>query len=114
LGININSGGGGSPVTGTVIAQNVIRDEDVDVAINTPAYVEIHFNDLLGGNIGVANVCAYDKAANCSGVIDASLNYWDARAASREDAPPPTEPLGLQRPGFKTPTLPTTIHRRGP
>jgi len=80
VGININSGGGGSLVTGTVIVENVIRDEDVDVAINTPAYVDIHFNDLLGGKIGVANVCAYDKAANCSGVIDASLNYWGCPA----------------------------------
>src|SRR5579862_9431093 len=42
VGININSGGGGSPVTGTVITFNIISDEDVDVAINTPATVEVH------------------------------------------------------------------------
>jgi hypothetical protein len=76
VGININSGGGGSPVRGTVIARNVISDEDVDVAINTPANVDVHLNDLLGEKIGVANVCAFDKAANCSGTIDATQNWW--------------------------------------
>lgn len=82
VGININSGGGGSPVKGTVIAYNTIEDEDVDVAINTPAKVEIHFNNLMGGkggqgsDTGVANVCAYDSATYCNGVIDASQNYW--------------------------------------
>jgi len=75
VGININSGGGGSPVTGTVITFNIINDEDVDIAINTPAKVEIHLNSLLGGNIGVANICAFDSAV-CGGVIDATWNYW--------------------------------------
>jgi Right handed beta helix region len=76
VGININSGGGGSPVTGTVITFNIINDEDVDIAINTPATVDIHTNNLLGGNIGVANVCAFDGAKICGGVIDAKRNYW--------------------------------------
>jgi hypothetical protein len=76
VGININSGGGGSPVMGTVISQNVIRDEDVDIAINTPAPVDVHLNDLLGGKIGVADVCAFDKATACTGTIDATQNYW--------------------------------------
>ena len=76
VGININSGGGGSPVTGTVITFNIISDEDVDIAINTPAKVEIHTNNLLGGKIGVANVCAFDGATTCGGVIDAKRNYW--------------------------------------
>src|SRR5215472_4452063 len=40
VGININSGDGGSPVLGTIISQNVIRDEDVDIAVNTPAEVD--------------------------------------------------------------------------
>lgn len=75
VGININSGGGGSPVTGTVITFNVIVDEDVDVAINTPAEVEVHSNNLLGGNIGVANICAFDGGV-CGGTIDAARNYW--------------------------------------
>ena len=82
VGININSGGGGSPVTGTVIAYNTIEDEDFDIAINTPARVEIHFNNLLGhkagpgGNTGVGNICAYDSATICTGAIDADQNYW--------------------------------------
>ncbi len=75
VGININSGGGGSPVRGTMITQNVITDEDVDVAVNTPATVNVHLNDLLGGNVGVENVCAFDKAS-CTGGSNATENYW--------------------------------------
>src|SRR6202035_1926941 len=60
VGININSGDGGSPVVGTVITGNLIRDEDVDIAVNTPAQVDTHLNDLLGGKVGVADVCAFD------------------------------------------------------
>ncbi len=75
VGININSGGGGTPVLGTVISQNVILDEDIDIAINTPGTVNIHLNDLLGGKTGIANICALDKAS-CTGQIDATQNYW--------------------------------------
>jgi hypothetical protein len=78
VGININSGGGGSPVKGTVITFNIIADEDIDIAINTPATVEVHMNSLLGGNIGVGNICAFDNAV-CGGVIDAARNYWGCR-----------------------------------
>ncbi len=78
-GININSGGGGSPVRGTIISGNVVRDEDVDVAVNTPAELDLHLNDLLGHNIGVANVCALDSAA-CTGTIDATENFWGCPA----------------------------------
>lgn len=80
VGININSGGGGSPVHGTIISQNVIRDEDVDIAVNTPAEVDIHLNNLLGGKIGIADVCAFDKATICTGSIDATENYWGCHA----------------------------------
>jgi len=80
VGININSGDGGSPVRGTVISQNVIRDEDVDIAVNTPAEVDIHLNDLLGGKIGVVDVCALDKSSACTGSIDATENYWGCPA----------------------------------
>lgn len=75
VGININSGGGGSPIYGTVISYNVIRDEDVDIAVNTPAEVDIHLNNL-GDKIGVADVCAFDKATACTGSINATENYW--------------------------------------
>jgi hypothetical protein len=81
VGININSGEGGSPVIGTVISGNVITDEDVDVAINTPAWVNVHLNNLLGGKVGVENVCSYDYTANsfpgpCTGSVDATQNFW--------------------------------------
>jgi hypothetical protein len=76
VGININSGGGGSPVNGTVISYNVIRDEDIDIAVNTPAEVDIHLNDLGGNKIGVGDVCAFDKASICTGTINAIENYW--------------------------------------
>jgi hypothetical protein len=75
VGININSGGGGSPVVGTVISENVITDEDVDIAVNTPAEVDVHGNNLLGGKMGVANICGFDKAA-CTGTISATENYF--------------------------------------
>jgi len=80
VGININSGDGGSPVRGTVISHNVIRDEDVDIAVNTPAEVDIHLNDLLGGKIGVADVCALDQSTVCTGSIDATENFWGCTA----------------------------------
>jgi parallel beta-helix repeat protein len=80
VGININSGDGGSPVRGTIISHNKIRDEDVDIAVNTPAQVDIHLNDLLGGKIGVADVCAYDGSAACTGSIDTTENYWGCPA----------------------------------
>jgi parallel beta-helix repeat protein len=78
-GININSGGGGSPVRGTIISGNVIRDEQVDVAVNTPAELDLHLNNLLGGDVGVANVCALDSAA-CTGSVDATQNFWGCAA----------------------------------
>ncbi len=75
VGININSGGGGTPVNGTIISHNVITDEDIDVAVNTPTWVNIHLNDLRGGKVGVANVCTLDDPS-CKGGSDASENYW--------------------------------------
>lgn len=78
-GININSGGGGSPVYGTIISQNVIRDEDIAIAANTPAEVDAHLNDLLNGKVGVANVCSFDSAS-CSGGINATENFWGCAA----------------------------------
>lgn len=75
VGININSGGGGTAVQGTIIAQNIITDEDIDVAVNSPSWVSVHENQLLGGKVGVANVCALDKA-NCQGGSIATDNFW--------------------------------------
>jgi parallel beta-helix repeat protein len=64
-GINIF---GVSPILGTTISQNVIRNEAVDVAINTPSQVNVHLNDLLGKPTGIANLG--------SGSVDATMNWW--------------------------------------
>jgi hypothetical protein len=75
-GINISSGDGGSPITGLTVSQNTINGEDVDIGVNTAIEVDIHQNNLLGGNIGVANDCTLDNAS-CTGVnINATNNYW--------------------------------------
>jgi Right handed beta helix region len=80
VGININSGDGASPIRGTVITDNIIRDEDIDVAVNSPSEVDIHLNDLLGGKIGVGDVCALDASKVCTGTIDATEDYWGCSA----------------------------------
>ncbi len=67
-GININSGFGGTPITGNVISGNSFDDEDVDVVVNTPGHVELHYNNLLDKAVGVANLG--------SGSVDATQNYW--------------------------------------
>lgn len=75
VGININSGGGGTPIHGTIIAQNIILHEDIDVAVNTPTLVTVHLNSLLGGKVGVANVCTLDDPS-CKGGAVATENFW--------------------------------------
>lgn len=79
VGININSGGGGSPVNGTIITGNFIINEDIDVAVNTPAWVTVHLNQLLGGKVGVANVCTLDDPS-CKGGAIATQNFWGCAA----------------------------------
>ncbi|MGC2201115.1 MAG: right-handed parallel beta-helix repeat-containing protein [Stellaceae bacterium] len=59
---------GVAPITGTVIVQNVIKDEAVDIAANTPALVDVHLNNLLGKNIGIDNLD--------SGTVNATENWW--------------------------------------
>lgn len=80
VGININSGDGGSPVYNTVISGNVITNESVDVAVNTPNEVHVHLNDLLGGKIGVAYVCTLDGGTACTGSVNATENFWGCPA----------------------------------
>lgn len=95
-GININSGGGGSPVRGTIISRNVIRDEEVDVAVNTPAEVDIHVNDLLGGDTGVANVCSFDHASCKGTAIDAIQNFWGCPTGPGTDGCSSTSGSGIR------------------
>ena len=52
----------------------MITDEDYDVTVNTPGTVNVHQNNLLGGKVGLANICAFDKAP-CTGHIDGTQNY---------------------------------------
>lgn len=108
VGININSGGGGSPVTGTVITFNIIIDEDVDIAVNTPATVEVHMNSLLGGNIGVANICGFDKAV-CGGGIAAARNYWGCRGGPGAGATCSSVPPIYGQDVLFTPWLPQPV-----
>lgn len=68
-GINIF---GVSPIVGTTISQNIITNEAVDIAVNTPAYVDIHLNNLLGRMIGVDNLG--------TGTADATENWWGCAA----------------------------------
>ena len=44
-------------ITGTLITGNVIEDEADDIVANTPGQVNVHLNDLLGGDndVGVDN-----------------------------------------------------------
>jgi hypothetical protein len=58
----------------------VIRDEDEDIAVNSPAEIDVHLNDLLDGKVGVADVCALDHSTACTGNIDATENYWGCSA----------------------------------
>lgn len=48
----------------------------VAIAVNTPAEVDIHLNDLGGRKVGVADMCAFDHASVCTGTVDATENYW--------------------------------------
>ena len=54
--------------TGTVIVQNVITDEQVDIAANTNGLIDAHLNNLLGKAIGVDNLG--------SGTVNATVNWW--------------------------------------
>jgi hypothetical protein len=71
-GINVSNGFGGSAVTGTVISQNVISNEAVDVAIRTVGVTDVNLNQLLGSGIGV------EKLGN--GPVQATENWWGCAA----------------------------------
>ena len=57
-------------ITGTLITGNVIEDEADDIVANTPGQVNVHLNDLLGGDndVGVDN--------KGTGTVDATENWW--------------------------------------
>lgn len=61
-----------TPITGTIIAHNVIRNETADVTVNTGSEVSLHLNNLLGGEVGVDNIG--------SGTVNATDNFWGCAA----------------------------------
>ncbi len=69
-GINIFSV---APVLGTVISQNVIENESIDVAYNAPGgQVNAHFNDFAPRTIGVDNIG--------TAPVSATQNWWGCAA----------------------------------
>lgn len=65
-GINIFSV---APISGTVVAQNVIEHESIDVAFNAPTgQLNAHFNDFAASSIGIDNIG--------TGIVDATENWW--------------------------------------
>jgi len=67
-GINVNSGLGSSPITGTLISQNLINQEAYELTLNTPAQVNVHLNNFLDDSVGVDNLG--------TGTADATENWW--------------------------------------
>lgn len=64
-GINIY---GVAAIYGTIISQNTIVNESVDVVMNNPGSMEVHMNNLLAGGTGLANLG--------KGIMDGSMNYF--------------------------------------
>jgi parallel beta-helix repeat protein len=66
-----DASGSAAPITGTMISQNTITDEDVDVWVgSTATNARLFLNNLLGGSsvLGVKNTG--------TGTVDAMKNYW--------------------------------------
>jgi parallel beta-helix repeat protein len=60
---------GTTPITGLVFSENVIRDEGVDVAVNSASRLDLHLNNFEGKEVGVANL-------NAGGTVNATENWW--------------------------------------
>lgn len=55
------------PLTGIVISQNIIKGENIAIAVNATGAIEAHFNSLFG-DIGIDNLGA--------AAINATANWW--------------------------------------
>lgn len=69
-GINVYSV---APMSGTIIAQNVIHEEALDVVVNVPSLgsvpaVQVHLNNFPGHQVGVQDLG--------SALVDATRNWW--------------------------------------
>jgi parallel beta-helix repeat protein len=62
---------GAAPIAGTVIAQNDISGEQIDIAANNGGAIDAHLNNLTGGKTGVDNLG--------KGTVNATLNWWGCR-----------------------------------
>ncbi|MGH9687664.1 MAG: right-handed parallel beta-helix repeat-containing protein [Candidatus Acidiferrales bacterium] len=68
---------GASPITGTIVTENVITGQDDDIVVKTTGHVEAHYNQLLGRKTGLANVNANGSGF---GTVNATLNWWGCPA----------------------------------
>jgi len=59
---------GVSPITGTVISENVISKEAYQVVVNTPSEVDLHLNNFTDKTVGLDNIGA--------GTANATENWW--------------------------------------
>jgi hypothetical protein len=62
-----------APMTGTVISQNVITQEDLDIVIHVPPTgsmpaVQVHFNNFPGHTVGLQDVTGV--------MVNATMNWW--------------------------------------
>lgn len=62
---------GVSAASGTVISQNVIKDEQIGIATKNPAQIDAHLNDLDVHGLGVDNLG--------DGTVQATQNWWGCR-----------------------------------
>jgi len=60
---------GTTPITGLVISGNVIKNEGIDVAVNSASLLDLHLNSFEGKQVGVANL-------NAGGIVNATENWW--------------------------------------
>lgn len=78
--------GHAAPITGTVITQNIIKGEGIDIAVATSGGVTAHFNSLFD-DVGVANLGA--------GAVDATLNWWKCPGGPGANGCGTTNGLGI-------------------
>jgi hypothetical protein len=70
-GINIFGAG---LATGTIVSGNSIQNEEFDIVNNTSSSVQVHLNNLVGGQNGVANLKVGMIVG--AGQVDATANWW--------------------------------------
>jgi parallel beta-helix repeat protein len=59
---------GVSPITGTIISQNVIDSEMIDIVVNTPVEVLANLNNFLDAQFGIDNIG--------TSTVNAPENWW--------------------------------------